>query len=248
MKWIAFGDSNTRYWLGAYSWPGPIEEAWPARLEGLCRAQGADLTVVNEGYPGEEIAFARAQFDGLTQGADRVILAFGTNNIKMPESTLEAYLSYLKRILEQNGQRPMLVLSILWFGEGYGFPGAQERLPGAVRAVRSALPGHHRAFPGAVPALQRQARSPPEQRRAGTAGPADISAAEGRKVDIKRAGLSERPALFSCSKNVPTQRPINSRVTAPPFSVVTGAGANQFSVRTPLRSTGVASLQRRSRS
>ena len=138
MKWIAFGDSNTRYWLGAYSWPGPIEEAWPARLEGLCRAQGADLTVVNEGYPGEEIAFARAQFDGLTQGADRVILAFGTNNIKMPESTLEAYLSYLKRILEQNGQRPMLVLSILWFGEGYGFPGAQERLPewnGAIREL-----------------------------------------------------------------------------------------------------------------
>ena len=128
MRWIAFGDSNTRYWRGDLSWPGPIEEAWPARVTALFQAEGKDVTLVNEGYPGEVISFAGAHLEELTQGADGVILAFGTNNIKLPEYTLDNYLYYMKRILEQNGSRPMLVLSILWFGAGYGFPGAQERL------------------------------------------------------------------------------------------------------------------------
>ena len=129
MKLVAFGDSNTRYWLGDEGWPGPLEDSWPLLLEGLLRSKGREVTVVNEGWPGGETAFAHRKFTHLTGGADGVILAFGTNDIKLPESRLEDYLAHMEGIFRANGERPLLVLSILWFARGYGFYRSQERLP-----------------------------------------------------------------------------------------------------------------------
>ncbi len=129
MRLIAFGDSNTRYWLGDVGDPGPMKQSWPLRLEALLRSAGKAVTVVNEGWPGGETAFARRRFADLTAGFDGTILAFGTNDIKLPSSRLEDYLADLEDILRQNGPRPLLVLSILWFGRGYGFYGSQDRLP-----------------------------------------------------------------------------------------------------------------------
>lgn len=124
----AFGDSNTRYWLSATQEPGPPEQAWPALVEKALRAEGRRVRVVNEGWPGGETSFAKAQFERRTLGAGGVILAFGTNDIKRPEATAEAYRADLEGILKRNGHRPMLVLSILWFDRGYGFLGSQDRL------------------------------------------------------------------------------------------------------------------------
>lgn len=129
MTLTAFGDSNTRYWLGARGEPGPLSQAWPARLEALLRQNGAAVTVRNEGWPGGETAFARREFPRRTAGADGVILAFGTNDIKLPQAGLADYLAHMEAIFRENGGRPLLVLSILWFAYGYGFSGSQARLP-----------------------------------------------------------------------------------------------------------------------
>ena len=138
MKLAAFGDSNTRYWLGNEGVAGPLREAWPARLEALLRADGKEVTVSNKGWPGAGIALARSQVGRMTWNADAVILSFGTNDIKLPEAVLEDFIGSLDTILKANGSRPLLVLSILWFGRGYGFSGSQDRLPewnGAAEAL-----------------------------------------------------------------------------------------------------------------
>lgn len=125
---VAFGDSNTRYWLGSKGEPGPLGAAWPARLEGLLREAGAEVSVENAGVPGGGTADAREDFGRVTAGADAVILAFGTNDVKRPEAALEGYTADLEAIFRQNGARPLLALSILWFDRGYGFDGSQARL------------------------------------------------------------------------------------------------------------------------
>lgn len=122
---VAFGDSNTRYWRGDLGEPGPLSEAWPARLE----ERLPHTRVVNAGWPGGRMSDARETFLDRTAGADLTILAFGTNDIKLPGASLEDYLGGLEDILKQNSGRPLLVLPILWFGCGYGFAGAQARLP-----------------------------------------------------------------------------------------------------------------------
>ncbi len=146
MRLIAFGDSNTRYWLGDVGEPGSLRQAWPARLEDALRAEGKEAAVVNEGWPGGETAFARARFSTLTAGFDGVILAFGTNDIKLPQSRLEDYVADLEDILRRNGSRPLLVLSVLWFGRGYGFYGSQDRLPVWNAAVRDLCARYHTPY------------------------------------------------------------------------------------------------------
>lgn len=125
----AFGDSNTRYWLGARGRPGPLSQAWPARLEELLQQSGAAVLVRNEGCPGGETVFARREFLRRTAGSDGIILAFGTNDIKLPRARLTDYLTHMEGIFRENGGRPLLMLSILWFDYGYGFSGSQARLP-----------------------------------------------------------------------------------------------------------------------
>lgn len=135
MIFTAFGDSNTRYWLGPLGGPGPLSLAWPARLEQMLRQEGTEVVLRNEGWPGGQTAFARREFLHLTAGSDGAILAFGTNDIKLPEATLKEYLEHMEAILRKNGGRPLLVLSILWFDYGYGFFGSQARLPEWNRAL-----------------------------------------------------------------------------------------------------------------
>ncbi|MEA4955722.1 MAG: SGNH/GDSL hydrolase family protein [Pseudoflavonifractor sp.] len=129
MIFTAFGDSNTRYWLGPLSGPGPLSLAWPAQLEQLLRRAGKDISFRNEGRPGGDTSFACREFLRLTADSGGTVLAFGTNDIKLPDATLTEYLGHIESILQKNGGRPLLVLSILWFDYGYGFSGSQSRLP-----------------------------------------------------------------------------------------------------------------------
>ncbi len=98
---VAFGDSNTRYYLGDTGTPGPLEDAWPAKLEGLLRAQGADVQVENQGYPGVQADFAMEKFASVTAGADLCILGFGTNDAKKLEVPLGEFLSEISAVLDQ---------------------------------------------------------------------------------------------------------------------------------------------------
>ena len=156
MTFTAFGDSNTRYWLGDAGDPGPRSQAWPARLEALLQQEGRDASVRNEGWPGGGTAFARREFRRLTEGSDGAILAFGTNDIKLPESSLADYLAHMEAILLENGGRPLLVLSILWFEYGYGFPGSQARLPEWNGALAALCRRHGVPFRDTTPRFQGQ--------------------------------------------------------------------------------------------
>ncbi len=130
-KIVAFGDSNTRFWYGDSGQPGPAEQAWPAVLEGLLRERGLDVSVRNEGYPGEQMDFAMANFADKTAGADLAVLGFGTNDAKKMEVSLDEFLAEYADLLEQADQagRPVVALGIPWFDAALAGPEAQARLP-----------------------------------------------------------------------------------------------------------------------
>lgn len=128
---VAFGDSNTRYWLGDMGEPGRLRDAWPAQLEALLNACGVPAHVKNEGYPGEQMDFALQQFENFVKGADLCVLNFGTNDAKKPEISLEFYLSEMRTLLDQAAECgvPAVVLGIPWFDEALAGAEMQARLP-----------------------------------------------------------------------------------------------------------------------
>ena len=128
---VAFGDSNTRYYLGDSGTPGPLEEAWPAKLETMLRARGVDAAVKNEGHPGVQADYAMEHFPAATAGADLCILGFGTNDAKKLEVPLGEFLSEISDVLDQAAeiQMPLILLGIPWFSEELAGPELQNRLP-----------------------------------------------------------------------------------------------------------------------
>lgn len=128
---VAFGDSNTRYYLGDTGTPGPLEEAWPAKLETMLRARGVDAAVKNEGHPGVQADYAMEHFPDAAAGADLCILGFGTNDAKKLEVPLGEFLSEISDVLDQAAelQMPLILLGIPWFSEELAGPELQNRLP-----------------------------------------------------------------------------------------------------------------------
>ena len=128
---VAFGDSNTRYYLGDTGTPGPLEEAWPAKLEAMLRAKGVDAVVKNEGQPGVQADYAMEQFPSATAGADLCILGFSTNDAKKLEVPLGEFLSEISDVLDQAAESgmPLIMLGIPWFSELVAGPELQARLP-----------------------------------------------------------------------------------------------------------------------
>ena len=128
---VAFGDSNTRYYLGDTGTPGPLEEAWPALLEEKLRARGLDVRVRNEGHPGVQADFAMEKFASATQGAELCILGFGTNDTKKLEVRLGEFLSEISDVLDQAGEAeiPLIMMGIPWFAADVAGPEVQARLP-----------------------------------------------------------------------------------------------------------------------
>ena len=128
---VAFGDSNTRYYLGDAAAPGPLEEAWPAKLEAMLRARGVEAAVKNEGHPGVQADYAMERFSDVAAGADLCILGFGTNDAKKLEVPLGEFLSEISDVLDQAAeiQMPLILLGIPWFSEELAGPELQNRLP-----------------------------------------------------------------------------------------------------------------------
>ena len=128
---VAFGDSNTRYYLGDAAAPGPLEEAWPAKLEAMLRARGVEAVVKNEGHPGVQADYAMERFSDVAAGADLCILGFGTNDAKKLEVPLGEFLSEISDVLDQAAeiQMPLILLGIPWFSEELAGPELQNRLP-----------------------------------------------------------------------------------------------------------------------
>ena len=79
---VAFGDGNTRFYLGDEGYCGPLELAWPAQMADILCALGVKAEVRNEGYPGEPAAFARAEFERVARGADLCVVGFGLDDIR----------------------------------------------------------------------------------------------------------------------------------------------------------------------
>lgn len=128
---VAFGDSNTRYYLGDTGTPGPLEDAWPAKLEALLRARGRDIRVENQGHPGVQTDFAMEKFAEATAGANLCILGFGTNDAKKLEVPLGEFLSEISAVLDQaaEAKMPLILLGIPWFSQEVAGPELQARLP-----------------------------------------------------------------------------------------------------------------------
>lgn len=128
---VAFGDSNTRYYLGDTGTPGPLEEAWPTKLETMLQSRGMDAAVKNEGHPGVQADYAMEHFGDATAGADLCILGFGTNDAKKLEVPLGEFLSEISDVLDQaaEAKMPVIMLGIPWFSEEVAGRELQNRLP-----------------------------------------------------------------------------------------------------------------------
>lgn len=128
---VAFGDSNTCCCLGDTGKIGPLEDAWPAKLEGLLRARGRDVQVENQGRPGVQVDFAMERFSEAAAGASLCILGFGSNDVKKLEVPLGEFLSEISDVLDQaaDAHLPLILLGIPWFSQEAAGPELQARLP-----------------------------------------------------------------------------------------------------------------------
>lgn len=128
---VAFGDSNTCCCLGDTGKIGPLEAAWPAKLEGLLRARGRDVQVENQGRPGVQGDFAMERFSEAAAGASLCILGFGANDVKKLEVPLGEFLSEISDVLDQaaDAHLPLILLGIPWFSQEAAGPELQARLP-----------------------------------------------------------------------------------------------------------------------
>ena len=128
---VAFGDGNTRYFLGDENQSGPYELAWPAQMEDILLALGVKVKVRNEGRPGEPAAAARASFAEVIRGADLCVVGFGMEDIRHLERTMAFYLSEMEDVLRQGKSMgvPIILLGIPWFDEDWGGALVQGRLP-----------------------------------------------------------------------------------------------------------------------
>lgn len=136
---VVFGDSNTRFWMGEAGVPGPLREAWPARLEALLNANGIPCKVRNEASPGAQARYALEGFDLYAADADFCIIALGTNDL-VTGMPLDCYLEQMGGTLDKAAAKgiPAVVLGLPWFEENAAGPGVQAMLPawnGALSAL-----------------------------------------------------------------------------------------------------------------
>src|SRR5262249_37635348 len=76
LRLVALGDSLTA------GWGLPSDEAFPAVLEKVLRAQGYNVTIVNAGVSGDTASGGLARLDWtIGDGADGVILELGANDM-----------------------------------------------------------------------------------------------------------------------------------------------------------------------
>ncbi|MBC5738471.1 SGNH/GDSL hydrolase family protein [Lawsonibacter faecis] len=145
---VAFGDGNTRFYLGDEGCCGPLELAWPAQMADILCALGVKAEVRNEGYPGEPAAFARAEFERVARGADLCVVGFGLDDIRRLERTMSFYLSEMEDVIRQAEELDLalIVLGIPWFDEDFGGALVQTRLPKWNGALQELCERYHVPF------------------------------------------------------------------------------------------------------
>ena len=103
---VAIGDSNT-YGYGVKR-PG----AYPAQLEGLLRAKGYDVTIVNAGRNGDMTAEGMARLgDAVPEGTDAAIVFLGRNDWRkgVPQVAIARNLDVIVGALRGQGIEVLLV-------------------------------------------------------------------------------------------------------------------------------------------
>ncbi len=71
---VALGDSETRGYLL------PITDAWPAKLEGLLRQRGINVSVANQGVNGDTSDGMLSRLDSAVPGGTRVVILMCCGN------------------------------------------------------------------------------------------------------------------------------------------------------------------------
>lgn len=126
-KIVAYGDSNTRYYQGDTSTSGPIQNSYGLQLDTMLKNSPllAGGSVVVKGYPGQTASYGATNYDTIIipEDPDILIIAWGTNDIKVQYPDLDAYLANITTIItnaQSSGVMP-IVLGIPWFYEQYGY-------------------------------------------------------------------------------------------------------------------------------
>ena len=176
---VAIGDSNT-YGYGVKR-PG----AYPAQLEGLLRAKGYDVTIVNAGRNGDMTAEGMARLaDAVPEGTDAAIVFLGRNDWRkgVPEVAIARNLDIIVGALRNQG---IEVLLVGFDPNDFSAVAAKVRCPLLPRLLRR----RDDAWPQARPIRDRRRHRPaPQRRRLRHRGRAD--AAHGRDADPAGPGLT----------------------------------------------------------
>lgn len=127
---VAFGDSAT------YGWLVPRQHVYPAQLQAVLRQKGYDVTVKNQGVPGDTTAGALRRFDSaIGPDTDIAIVEFGTNDLRMhvPPKRMRANLAEIVRTLRRRHIEVLLVglgsLNLADVAHATHVPYAQWKLP-----------------------------------------------------------------------------------------------------------------------
>jgi acyl-CoA thioesterase-1 len=106
VKIVAIGDSNT------YGYELPREQAYPAQLETLLRANGYDVVVVNAGQNGDMTAETMTRLvESVPEDTDAAIVFLGRNDHRksVPESTIARNLDVIVSHLRSRDIEVLLV-------------------------------------------------------------------------------------------------------------------------------------------
>jgi hypothetical protein len=130
-----YGDSNTRYFEGDPGTDGPFSKSYGAYIDLYASEYPAlyQSTIDIQGNSGQQSSFAVTNFGTqVSSSSNFVVLGWGTNNVKLANADINAYISDIIDLFEQClliGAMPIM-LGIPWFAANYGDDGqlSQDRL------------------------------------------------------------------------------------------------------------------------
>ena len=146
---VALGDSNT-FGTGQGNTPGgvPVAEAYPAKLERALRARGWDLSVSNQGVPGQTARDAIYNLDlRIPAGTKLTIIEFGVNDRRFFGASPPDIASSLAEIIRRvRAKGSAIILVRQWPPSDEATFAAVQQSAGAVVSWWSSglwLPGEH---------------------------------------------------------------------------------------------------------
>ncbi len=147
---VALGDSETRGYLL------PITDAWPAKLEGLLRQRGINVSVANQGVNGDTSDGMLSRLDSAVPGGTRVVILMCCgNDYKDKRNIVADHLGNVTTLVSRLRARG---IAVVYSAEGNVAFGHDDAGASAARSAGASWCG--RSFQGLAPEDKEDSHSP----------------------------------------------------------------------------------------